>query len=93
MGIDERSRHRMYLKLEELLGSEDAGTLMEHLPPTGWADVARRSDLDHLEAALRRDFQAELHKAINALTFRLMTFMSALTIALAGLAFGAAHLA
>ena len=55
MGIDERTRHHMYLKLEEVLGSEDAGTLMEHLPPTGWGDVARKNDLDRLEVALRSD--------------------------------------
>ncbi|MEN9804246.1 MAG: hypothetical protein RIS41_1093 [Actinomycetota bacterium] len=30
---------------------------MEHLPPMGWADVARRSDIDHLRDQLA-DFEA-----------------------------------
>ena len=52
--IDERSRHALYLRLEEVLGAEEAETLMEHLPPVGWADVATTRDLD----GLRSDFNA-----------------------------------
>ncbi len=48
MAISEESRHRLYGRLEEVLGRESAATLMEHLPPVGWADVATRRDLDHL---------------------------------------------
>ena len=36
----------MYVKLEEVLGAEVAHTMMEHLPPVGWADVATKHDLD-----------------------------------------------
>lgn len=50
--IDERSRHLLFLRLEELLGSEEATTLMEHMPPVGWADVATKRDLDHLAEKL-----------------------------------------
>ena len=35
MAIDERSRHRLYQKLEQVLGPEEATVLMEHLPPVG----------------------------------------------------------
>jgi predicted nuclease with TOPRIM domain len=31
-----------------------AETLIEHLPPTGWGDVARRSDVDRLETQFNR---------------------------------------
>lgn len=49
MAIDERTRHEMYLGLEEKLGSAVADALMAHLPPLGWADVATRHDLAALE--------------------------------------------
>ena len=29
-----------------LVGEEVANTMMEHLPPSGWSDVARKSDVD-----------------------------------------------
>lgn len=37
------------MKLEQILGREEATTLMEHLPPVGWADVATKRDLDAFE--------------------------------------------
>jgi uncharacterized protein YbjT (DUF2867 family) len=58
MAIDERARHQLYLRLEEHLGAEAASTLMEHLPPTGWADVATKRDLDHLAALTQRDLES-----------------------------------
>jgi hypothetical protein len=55
MSIDERSRHELFLKLEQVLGAGEATTLMEHLPPVGWADVATKRDLDELQVATKRD--------------------------------------
>ena len=51
MVLDERSRHELHLRLEQAIGAEAAATLMEHLPPVGWGDVATRRDLDQLRAA------------------------------------------
>lgn len=50
--IDERARHELYLAVEEVLGTQRADTLMALLPPVGWADVATKEDLHHLEARL-----------------------------------------
>lgn len=48
MAIDERARHELHRKLEEVLGADEAATLMSHLPPVGWADVATKQDLAQL---------------------------------------------
>lgn len=67
MAITEGSRHHLHRRLEAVLGREEASTLMEHLPPVGWADVATKRDLDHLNSEVRselrlleRDVRSEL---------------------------------
>jgi hypothetical protein len=57
MAIDEPARHHLYVTLEQVLGDEDANTLMQHLPPVGWADVTTKPDLDHVDRAMRSDLQ------------------------------------
>ena len=52
MAITEENRHLLYTRLTEVLGREEATTLMEHLSPVGWADVATERDLDNLANAL-----------------------------------------
>jgi hypothetical protein len=52
MAITEETRHHLHQRLEQVLGPEEATTLMAHLPPVGWADVATRHDLDHLGTVL-----------------------------------------
>jgi hypothetical protein len=39
-----------------------AATVMELLPPVGWADVARQRDLDQLEARLGERFASIDHR-------------------------------
>jgi hypothetical protein len=55
VAITEEGRHRMYGKLEAVLGHDDATMLMEHLPPVGWADVATKQDLALLRSEIRAD--------------------------------------
>ena len=103
MAIDERARHQLYLRLEEQLGPGAAATLMEHLPPTGWADVATKRDLDHIAEVTRLEFgraieelRGDVHKALSEQT-RTVVLTAVLAnagavIAVAGLVFAAARL-
>jgi len=58
MTITEASRHRLHEALIDKLGEEEASTLMEHLPPVGWADVATKTDIEHLWVAMDARFEA-----------------------------------
>jgi hypothetical protein len=40
-----------------ILSEEAADTLMELLPPVGWADVATKTDLQHLRDELKGDIR------------------------------------
>ncbi len=84
MQIDERTRHEMYLGLEEKLGTDVADALMAHLPPIGWADVATKRDLDELERHVALLVDARIHSEVNRLLLVLMpTIVSSLGLALA----------
>jgi hypothetical protein len=50
MSIDEARRLLLHDAARTAWGAEAALVLMEMLPPTSWADVATRQDLEHLEA-------------------------------------------
>lgn len=58
MALDERARHELFLRLEQILGRNPAETLMEMMPPVGWADVATKRDLDALEQRISLRFEA-----------------------------------
>ena len=49
MTMTEADRLFMYEGFRECMTEKVADLLMEHLPPTGWADVARVQDLNQLE--------------------------------------------
>ena len=58
MAISEESRYHLYQRLEEVLGVEEAATLMPHLPPVGWRTSTNKRDLDALAVATKRDIDA-----------------------------------
>ncbi|MCB1258037.1 MAG: hypothetical protein KDB26_13070, partial [Microthrixaceae bacterium] len=60
--MTEESRFQLYRRLVEMLGEDEATTLMEHLPPTGWADVATKHDLDQMQALSTRDLDLATSK-------------------------------
>ena len=55
MTLEESSRRLLYASAVAALGTEAADVLMEHLPPAGWADLARRSDVEHETGLLRAE--------------------------------------
>jgi ribosomal protein L29 len=73
------SQRRDLHALERQLGTGPAGTLMELLPPVGWADVARQSDL----VAIRGDM-AELRGEMAELRAELRGEMAGLRAELKG---------
>ena len=48
MPTSESKRHALREKLTGALGSETAGTLMEHIPPMRWDELATKTDLRQL---------------------------------------------
>jgi hypothetical protein len=58
MAVDERRRKVLYDALERQIGAEAADTMMELLPPVGWADVATKDDLRQLELRLNARMDA-----------------------------------
>jgi hypothetical protein len=57
MSVDEARRLLLHDAAREAWGAEAALVLMEMLPPTGWADVATKHDLDQLEARMDARFE------------------------------------
>lgn len=106
MALDERARYALFLRLEEALGVESAETLMELLPPVGWADVATKHDLAALEDRMTLRFEVSEQRFLAAFRGELLAQsnlisgqMRALVIAnvgsvlsIAALAFGVARL-
>jgi tetrahydromethanopterin S-methyltransferase subunit G len=68
MAISETARLDMLAGLRTHVGEAVADTLMEHLPPGGWYDVARTGDFDRIETRLDK-----LENRIDKLEARLDT--------------------
>ena len=45
MALTQAQRTSMYTSLAEVMGQDDAETLMKHLPASGWDNVATKDDL------------------------------------------------
>ena len=58
MSITEASRFQLRTAIGQILSEEAADTLMELLPPVGWADVATKTDLQHLRDELKGDINS-----------------------------------
>ena len=76
MAISETARLDMLSGLRTHVGEAVANTLMEHLPPGGWYDVARTGDFDRIEIRLDKldnridKLEARLDDRIDKLEIR-----------------------
>jgi hypothetical protein len=64
MSITEASRFQLRTAIGQILNEEAADTLMELLPPVGWADVATKTDIQHLRDEmqhLRNELKSDMH--------------------------------
>jgi len=77
--VSDEDRRDLYDVLERRLGQGPATTMMELLPPVGWADVARQSDL----VAVRGEM-AELKGEMAELRAELKGEMAELRVELKG---------
>jgi len=55
MSTNDKARLELHRRLEAVLGAEEASTLMSHIPPVTWDQVATKDDLRALEASLRSE--------------------------------------
>jgi hypothetical protein len=65
MSVDERRRLQLADAAKRALGDDAGITLMEMLPPVGWADVATKQDLLALESRLDARFEARFERGFR----------------------------
>lgn len=100
--VNERDRLRLAHRLQGLMG-EEATILMEHLPYGGIAGIVSKDDLVIFQVAMHTDMaelrsdlrlemaelRAEVYKALNSQTLKIITVMTALNgLMFAGLKWG-----
>ena len=77
MAVSDAARNRLYNTIREHFGPDDANlhadTMMEMLPPAGWADVARQRDLDRVESKVDR-LEDKVDREFRAITNRYITW-------------------
>lgn len=72
MAITEDKRNDLRNAAARALGREEASTLMEHLPPIGWADVATKEYVDLRFELQEARFEAKLERALRQESYRVI---------------------
>ena len=83
MSITEASRFHLRTAIGLILSEEAADTLMELLPPVGWADVATKTDLHYLNGDIQ-NLRNELKSDIDSLRNELKSDIQSLRNELKG---------
>jgi hypothetical protein len=93
--VSDHDRDDLYVAVVESLGAGAADTLMELLPPVGWTDVARKSDIAELrgEMAELRGEMAQLRAHVDGQLPKLISANVASMVGIAGLVFAVARIA
>lgn len=73
MRTRDQERRLLLESLENVLGSDAAGILMDHLPPGGSGNLATKDDIAHAVTILESRIQREIHDTFNRQTWRFMT--------------------
>ena len=91
MNSDDRNRLNLYQKLEATLGTEEADTLMAHLPPVTWNQLASKNDLEQIRTSLSAEMsvgfanlRSEMIDGVNRQIKWLVAFAAAWTSLLLG---------
>ena len=66
MSVTEAQRHHLYQLVKSHYDDEAAETLMNLLPPVGWADVATKQDIARVEQRIDR-LEARIDGRIDGL--------------------------
>ena len=82
MTITESRRFVLHRALRDQFGASVADTLMEHLPPAGWGDVARQSDIESLRVNLKNEINVLVTEKLNTQLRWVVGLFSAQFIAL-----------
>jgi hypothetical protein len=96
--VSDQDRRELYQALEQQLGGGPAATMMELLPPVGWGEVARQSDLVALRGEMAQlrgemaELRAELKGEIAELRGEMKTILPKLVAANIGSMIGVAGL-
>jgi hypothetical protein len=91
LNITEADRIDMLAELRRCHGDRVGDIIVQHLPPTGWGDVARVSDIHRLEVDINRlenhiDTQIDrLERRIDRLTAAMMWISGIFVACFAGL--------
>ncbi len=82
MPVDERRRLQLADAAKRAFGDDEGITLMELLPPVGWADVATKHDLalltariDQLEGHLDDHFDARFERGFRKVIVTMSSIM------------------
>ena len=72
MSVDERARHQLFVKLEQVLGREEATTLMETLPTGHRDEIVTKDYLDLRLDALESRMIAAMRHETRTMVFALV---------------------